>query len=407
MLLLNPFSTLAIKSRNLVLKIKQYKKRKEYQTKSTVSSFNSEFEFNASAKNLFEKGTEYLFGRTAPEFAVSHFLQADKLGDMKAKGAIGFCYEFGLGVKKNYKQAERYYRDGAGQNDSFSMLRLRFLNEYGAPNIKMSLLESLFWKNQLKNKYDAIQWIFYGAAVHNHPAAQYVLASCYMDGICVAHDESLAFHWYKASAKQLNPQAQCMVAYCYHDGVGTKRELKKAITWFFKAAEQNDLVAMLNLGHCYESGNGVIKDLNEAINWFKRSGHSGNRLAQFAVGRFYEKGIAVQADIDKALKWYTLSAKLGCPYAATRLGYFYQNGIGVKKDSYHAFDWYLQASLQGYAEAQYILGIFYENGIGIQCSLERASKWYKLAAKHGYDGSTHITVKKSDNRILKEKEATI
>jgi len=137
-------------------------------------------------------------------------------GDTKAQTYLGFCYENGLEVKKDYEEA--------------------------------------------------LKW-FHKAAAQNYAEAQRNLGWCYYSGHGVKRDYAEAAKWYRKAADQNNAQAQCQLGDCYASGNGVPKDSAEVIKLYQKAADQNFVPAQLYLSDCYEKGHFVEKNIVEFYKW--------------------------------------------------------------------------------------------------------------------------------------------
>ena len=113
-----------------------------------------------------------------------------KAGNARAQMLVADCYLNGTnGVKKNYKEAVKWYRLAAEQ----------------------------------------------GLAV-----AQYNLAFCYYNGYGVSQSYAEAVKWYRLAAEQGDATAQFNLGVCYYIGKGVAKNRATAIRWWKKAAAQGD-----------------------------------------------------------------------------------------------------------------------------------------------------------------------
>jgi TPR repeat protein len=289
-----------------------------------------------------------------------------------AQAILGFCYEFGLGIKPCFEKAEHHYLlttnmltatslECTGASDMqdlatdslFSMMhqaclvavaRLAFLRKYGRPGVKMDRCEADYYEAMMVQQQQfldtsALSWFRHAAQVYKCAASQYCLGVCYHDGLVVSKDENEAFLWYKKSADQGNCRGQGILGYCYGEGFGVDKDERMAITWYRRAAAQGETVAVYNIGYCFEEGIGVDKDIAEAVRWYTLAAQQGNAFAQNALGYCYEDGIGVIKDVGQAVVWYRHSADQGYPWAQCNLGYCHQNGIGVDKNPVKGAYW--------------------------------------------------------------------
>ncbi|CEG80349.1 hypothetical protein RMATCC62417_14703 [Rhizopus microsporus] len=354
---------------------------------------------SCDGQHYFQKGNYYLFGRKGypvnQEKAIHYYtLAATECNHVQAEGIIGFCYEFGLGLPKDFVEAERRYLAAASKGDGLSMARLAFLRKYGRPNVRINRVEAEEWAEKVKQCPNAVDWIVQAATLDADPSAQYALGVCYHDGVGMPKDEKAAFRWYKASAEQGHARGQGILGYCYGEGFGVaKDELEamrvekneqEAVKWYRRSAERGNIFAYHSLGYCYQNGVGVPINEEEAVFWYMLSAKDNHAPAQLSLGYCYRNGIGVPKNEREAIKWFRKSAEQGNALAQNSLGFCYEEGLGVKKDCPRAVYWYHKSARQGNPWAQCNLGFCYANGIGVQQNNEKAVYWYKLAAAQNH-----------------------
>jgi len=256
--------------------------------------------------------------------------------DPQAQFDLGFEYEQGIGVEKNYAEAVKWYRKAAEQNF--------------AP-------------------------------------AQYNLGACYLSGEGVSKDYAEAVKWFRKAAAQNLASAQAMLGTCYANGQGVPKDYAEAVNWSRKAAEQNDAIAQYDLGVSYANGQGVAKDYVEAVKWFRKAAKQNLAEAQVALGACYANGQGVATNYAEAVKWYRKAAEQNYAPAQVRLGACYANGQGVEREEAEALKWFRKAAEQNDAEAQYTLGACYANGQGVPKDYVEAYTWLLLAAGQGNEAA--------------------
>ena len=106
-------------------------------------------------------------------------------GDAEAQFNLGFCYDDGRGVRKDYGEAVKWYRKAA---------------ELG------------------------------------NAVAQWSLGSCYANGRGVAKDEVEAVAWYRRAADQGNEVAQYDLGFCCATGQGVAKDYVEGYKWLLLAA---------------------------------------------------------------------------------------------------------------------------------------------------------------------------
>ena len=236
-----------------------------------------------------------------------------------------------------------------------------------------------------KDYKEAIKW-YMKAANQGYIEAQYNLGLLYMKGKGVPQDYKEAFKWYTEAANQGHELAQYNLALIYYEGKGVSRNYEEAIKWYTEAANQGHELAQYNLALMYKKGEGVSPNYQEAIKWFMKAAEQKHALSQFQIGYFYDKGYGVESNKLEAIKWYTEAAIQECVEAKFNLGVLY-NEEGDLQNYQEAFKWYTEAANQGYIKAQYNLALMYENGKGVSQNYQEAIKWYTMAAKGNHESA--------------------
>jgi TPR repeat protein len=172
-------------------------------------------------------------------------------GDAEAQFNLGFCYDDGRGVKKDYGEAVKWYRKAAEQNF--------------AP-------------------------------------AEFNLGYCYANGQGVRKDKEESVKWFRRAAEQNYAPAQSNLGYCYDNGRGVAKDVVEAVKWYRQAAGQGHPEAQLNLGYCYANGQGVEKDTVEAYAWFSMAARADADAAESRD--LLRKGLTPQqfTDAQKRIK---------------------------------------------------------------------------------------------------------
>jgi len=138
---------------------------------------------------------------------------------------LGILYQTGCGVRKDYREAARYFRLGADANDARSQMNLGYLYDQGL-GVGRDAVQAAVWYRQ--------------AAEAGLPEAQYNLADLYVRGEGVPLDEPAAFSWFQKAAQQGHTTAQLMLAAMYAQGRGTPKDLASAYVWLTVAELQGD-----------------------------------------------------------------------------------------------------------------------------------------------------------------------
>lgn len=181
---------------------------------------------------------------TTPSLNIDELRKSAAEGDPVAQLELGYAYDQGIGVKKDTKEAVKWYTKSAKSGN---------------------------------------------------PDAQNNLGSSYQAGEGVAQNSAQAVKWYTKAANQGHPAAQNSLAIRYLTGQGVKQNSMKAIYWYEEAAKNGNIYAFWNLADIYIEGQGVEKNYVEAYKWLD--------LARFYTQRSKDMNLkwGVRGDLD-ALK---------------------------------------------------------------------------------------------------------
>ena len=364
------------------------------------------------------------------EKEVKRLLKIAEENDTSVLYSLGFHYKNGDGIKRDYKEAFKWFHKAAEQGHIEANYELGLFYEYGYGVIQ-SYFKAIEWYlraaeqehitaqfslgycyEKTNNYSEAIKW-FRKLAEEGFEIAQCRLGEYYEEGreVCQNTLEALRWYhkaeyyykvgeclekmryyteavkWYTNGAKGGCEYAMNCLGRCYINGRGIEKNEKKAVEWFCKAAEQGYAKAQCNLGLCYLKGEGVKKNEIKAFEWFKEAEERGFTAAQSYIGLFYATGKGVTKDEVIAAEWFRKAAEQGHANAQFQIGVCYKNGQGVEKDENKAVEWYLKAAEQGYARAQNNLGVCYKNGEGVEKDESKAVEWFCKAAEQGHDNA--------------------
>ena len=290
-------------------------------------------------------------------------------GNSKSQNMLGYFYQYGLGVSKNYKLAFDMYTKSAEQGDAGGQSGLSSIYANG---------------NGVTKDYQQAFDLASKAAEQGNARGHNILGSLYENGLGVEIDHQKAFNFYTKASDQDNTSshinlalmyfngklvdqdylityellkkvenrpdgnsAQYLLGYMYQNGLGIKKDLKESLNWYTKAAEQGNAFAQNNLGVAYFNGNGVTKDYKQSVIWYTKAAEQGNADAQNNLGNAFYNGNGVVQNYKQAFKWYTKAAQQGLDSAQSNLGILYQYGYGVSQDYMKALDFYQKAANQG------------------------------------------------------------
>ncbi|MBR1911885.1 MAG: sel1 repeat family protein [Treponema sp.] len=312
--------------------------------------------------------------------AIEYYQKSAAEGNAQSMNNLGFMYEKGLGCKRNYQTARKWYDKAVnkGLDEAKMNLGLLLKTELSEP-VKADRLN-----NDVGNEYlaSAIPWIK-SHAENGNARAQAALSSLYYNGIGVEKDIDKSFDFASQSAMQDCAEGQYWLGWRYYDGDGCEKSLAEAKKWFEKAALQ-ELPAAESIMYLlyWDEGN-----FGQSFYWAERAANQGWADALTNLGNMYLDGIAVTRDYAKARSLFEKAANQGNALACNNLGYMWEMGLGCSKNYSNAFKMYEKATATpgGHGLAEDNLGMCYYNGHGV---LQDDAKARNHVEKAAFMGST-------------------
>ena len=183
----------------------------------------------------FELGKAYLKGfivgehtteivEKDPSKAFEYFMISAKSNHAEAKNYVGFCYDQGIGITKNHKEAKNFYEQSAKQGNLNALYNLANCYEYGIGIVQN---ESKALENY-KKLYE-----------QDYVEAIYKMAWFYENGISVSINKRRALTLYKEAAEKGSSEAQYYLAQSYQDPTNGKPNIDEAKKWYYLAAKNN------------------------------------------------------------------------------------------------------------------------------------------------------------------------
>jgi localization factor PodJL len=148
-----------------------------------------------------------------------------------------------------------------------------------------------------------------------------------------------------------NPAAQYEIATRYLEGRGTPVALEQGALWLERAAKTGLTPAQFRLGSLYEKGQGVKKNLDTARTLYTAAAEKGNAKAMHNMAVLYAEGLSGKPDYKNAALWFRKAADYGVSDSQYNLGILYARGIGVTQNLGESYKWFALAAAQGDKEA--------------------------------------------------------
>lgn len=325
--------------------------------------------------------------------------QAVRFGDAHAMYILGQMYEYGEGVKKDYKKAKSYYGKAAVRGHVNAMYELGHIHDsccWHGIRKRRDFEKAEYWykraanKGSIEAKYkldpdgDYYLYDFGGLA---KPAKAYS-----------SYDERL---FREAYAGDADAMYELGTRYEYENSYYGDPCFQHAIEWYFKAARKGLKCAINKLVDLCYLGKKMTKYLGDIVECNLKAAASGNEIAMLNLGRMYYYGENVAKDYSKAFKWFNEAAGRGNAIGMYQIGYMYYYGLGVKQDYTKAFERFhklfityrlttyehedisRKEKLKALLLAGCSLGKMYEYGKGVCQDYEKARALYSLASNAG------------------------
>lgn len=203
-----------------------------------------------------------------------------------------------------YDIAQAWVRSWTSRNDASAQFLVGYFYEHG---------------RGVPRDYAKAAESYQRAALQGHAMAQNNLANLYFHGLGVHKDTAKAFRLVLAAAHQKNPIAEWNLGLAYCEGKGTPRDFSEAARWFRAAAELGYPNAQHDLAVLYLNGLGVPADYPKAVRWLCLAAQQGDHNAETDLGYLYETGKAVPLNYVAAYAWYSRTAAAGQSLASERL----------------------------------------------------------------------------------------
>ncbi|MEZ5814675.1 MAG: tetratricopeptide repeat protein [Alphaproteobacteria bacterium] len=261
----------------------------------------------------------------------------DELEQKANSGSGADAYKLGKlhEQKKNYEQAEHWFRIGLYHDDYLSALGLYQLNENGNRDIPqaamykklglsllhktahedaraaMTLSEAYTYGTYFPVSFeDALAWLKRAESLGSAEAS-YRLGMMYSDGYQVAVDPVRALYYFRRGHEAGEERATRQLAVAYATGIGVEKNLQKAKEYFIKAADAGDTLAMRDLGNYFTYHE---KNQAQAVFWFTKAAEKDNADALYFLGEIYKN-----TDPARARAYYTQAVKQKHFYAKVAL----------------------------------------------------------------------------------------
>jgi len=254
------------------------------------------------------------------------------------------CYEFGIGVARNYKKAFELYKKAGVEGHSVAKVYVGYCYERGI-GVKKSYARAIsIYNDCLTKDEDAVN------------LANLYLGLCYYHGVGVKSDLGKAKQFFKNSSTvggwyidiiegrynsitYLATLYSCQnIASDYNLIIDFRR-----VALFLTMAKEHGVITMdqaLELEECYRTGKGVERNKKTAFNIITDPlfENAGNVTALRRIGQYYFYGYGTSKDRCKALRFFERAMYKGDAISKVYVSLYYANGYGVEQNYHKAVD---------------------------------------------------------------------
>jgi len=161
--------------------------------------------------------------------------------DFSAQSVLGYCYYYGIGVKKREKKAIDLFQNGCIAGDSMAFYAMGVLNFRA-------------------DKIDKAVTLLSKAANLGNTGATLWLAVCYQFGYGVEKNAKKTFKLISSAAKSGNEDAEGCLPLFFVNGIGTTKNERKAFELLHRSSARGNALASCMLALWYKEGILVTKD---------------------------------------------------------------------------------------------------------------------------------------------------
>ena len=209
---------------------------------------------------------------------------------------VAKCYEFGIGVKKSYPLALKYYRMG------FSKKLYYCAAEIGR----------IFYYNHGDTKdFDSVFDDLHTGAIANDAPCCFEYGRWIYYGFHTKQDQIKAFKYLSFASQKGVPASYGHIGWYYANGKCVPKDLKKAIEYYNKGWDNGYSDCMLNLGLLYYNETSIKNNFEKALDCFKKAAEKKVPDAVYFLGRMYKEGKGVPKNEKLASEYFVVAKNLG------------------------------------------------------------------------------------------------
>ncbi|MBO0905885.1 sel1 repeat family protein [Jiella sp. MQZ13P-4] len=216
------------------------------------------------------------------------------IGDPAAQTLLGEIYSRGLGVKRDMKEAARWYEAAAKAGNAEAQFRYA-----------MILLAGTAVKQDEAQARDLMK----AAADAGLPLAEYNFGQMLIESSPAGGFADAASYFEKAANAGV-PEAQYAMSQLYANGKGVAQNLDAARSFLHAAALNGFDIAQIEYGIWLINGKGGPAKPEEGFLFLRHAAELGNPIAVNRVAHLYKDGIGTAPDVAQAAKWAVLAKRM-------------------------------------------------------------------------------------------------
>lgn len=258
---------------------------------------------NASAMN--EVGTWYYTGKHVKKNysqAYEWWKKASLKSNVSAIANLGICYQLGRGVERDSVDAIRLYEKSIKEGNS-RLLSQRTKNASKSAFDAMLVGNCYEYGVGVKKNYDKAAGFYAQAALMGSVEGMRQAGLCYLN----AKDNAKALSYFEKGAAKEDLSSEYWAGKMLLGKMNVPTNKQQAVVYLLKAAEGGMAAAQIEIGTLYAKGNGVTKNLTQAAEWYRKSAFQGSPKGMWNYGNILKDA----KDYDQALFWMSEAATQG------------------------------------------------------------------------------------------------
>jgi hypothetical protein len=244
-------------------------------------------------------------------------------------GALGYAYEWAMGVPKNPSRAASFYRRGCDMGSAYACTGLGLLTvstALGRPDTAKAaaLYQQACNLKQAPGCANYARVLIRGWTGRRPDSAE---GRRLLEGAC-SDDFPAGCRW---------------LAETHLRGVGARPDTAAALTLYQRACDQRDWVSCVDLGLAWDNGRGVRRDEHKAFALYSRACDGGNTYGCNNLAVLLRGGPLDVQDVARANQLFEKMCAQENYLSCANLGYSYEFGRGVALDEARALEFYRKA----------------------------------------------------------------